>query len=83
MKLNLENKNVLITGSSKGIGLEIAKSFCDMGSKVFINSRNVSNLNEAKKYIAYNNVKAIKGDLTQPKQVVKLFNFINFDNLSR
>ena len=36
MDLNLFNKNALITGSSKGIGLDIAKRFLDGGGKVII-----------------------------------------------
>lgn len=40
MNLNLKDKNVLVTGSSKGIGLEIAKKFLNEGCKVIFNSRN-------------------------------------------
>jgi NAD(P)-dependent dehydrogenase (short-subunit alcohol dehydrogenase family) len=42
MSLNLIDKNVFITGSSKGIGLEIAKFFCEHDAKVVINSRHLS-----------------------------------------
>jgi Dehydrogenases with different specificities (related to short-chain alcohol dehydrogenases) len=37
---DLKNKVVIITGSTKGIGLETAKLFKSFGSKVVINSRN-------------------------------------------
>ena len=33
-------KNVLITGSSKGIGFAIAKKFGEIGYKVILNGRN-------------------------------------------
>ena len=44
MNLNLENKKVLITGSSKGIGKGIAESFLNEKSKVFLVSRKIKNL---------------------------------------
>ena len=40
MNLNLENKKVLITGSARGIGLDIAKKFINEETIVVINSRN-------------------------------------------
>lgn len=33
---NFENKTVLVTGSTQGIGLDIAKSFVECGAKVFV-----------------------------------------------
>ena len=39
MELELENKRVLITGSSRGIGLQIAKHFLKEGARVVISSR--------------------------------------------
>lgn len=39
MELNLNQKNVLITGSSKGIGFGIAQAFLDEGANVLVNAR--------------------------------------------
>ena len=39
MQLNLKSKNILITGSTEGIGLSIAHSFLKEGSNVCISSR--------------------------------------------
>ena len=41
MSFDLKDKNVFVTGSTKGIGFEIAKYFCLKGAKVIINSRNL------------------------------------------
>lgn len=40
MNLNLEGKKVLVTGSSRGIGLQIAKHFSFEGCSVALNGRN-------------------------------------------
>jgi len=39
MNLDLKNKNFLISGSSKGIGLKIAETLLNEGSRVIINGR--------------------------------------------
>lgn len=51
MNLELENKVVLITGSTKGIGFSIAKAFLEEGSKVIITGRNKNSLKKAKNYL--------------------------------
>jgi NAD(P)-dependent dehydrogenase (short-subunit alcohol dehydrogenase family) len=48
MDLNLNNKVVLITGGSKGIGLACARGFLAEGARVAITSRNKDNLEAAK-----------------------------------
>ena len=42
-------KNVLITGSSTGIGYSIAEKFAKEGDNVFLVSKNIKRLNFAKK----------------------------------
>ena len=42
MNFNFKNKNVLITGTSQGIGYQLAKDFIDDGAKVIgISRKNV------------------------------------------
>ena len=50
MNLRLTGKKVFITGSSKGIGLEIAKKFHSYGSVVALNSRSKKSLENAKTF---------------------------------
>ena len=49
MKINLNGKNALITGSSEGIGFEIARNLNKNGCNIVINGRDASKLNIAKK----------------------------------
>lgn len=47
MHLSLANKNVLITGSSRGIGFAIAEKFHEYGCNVILNGRNTYDLEKA------------------------------------
>lgn len=63
--MKLENKNVFITGSSRGIGLAIAHKFASLGANVVLNSRGEISeelLNEFKAYGV--KVLAISGDVS-------------------
>ena len=44
MELELKDKRVLVTGSSKGIGFAIAKAFLSEGSKTMISARDQEHL---------------------------------------
>jgi NAD(P)-dependent dehydrogenase (short-subunit alcohol dehydrogenase family) len=62
MDLGLKQKNVLITGGSKGIGLACAKAFRAEGARVAIVSRSQENLNAARSSLK--DVYTIAADLT-------------------
>ena len=62
MDLGLKQKNVLITGGSKGIGLACAKAFRAEGARVAIVSRSQENLDAAKKNLG--ELYTIAADLT-------------------
>lgn len=51
MNLQLENKTALITGSSKGIGLAIAKALAREGARVILNGRSAASTEAAAKQI--------------------------------
>jgi 3-oxoacyl-[acyl-carrier protein] reductase len=69
-----KKKIILITGSSSGIGFELAKKFLDLGLEVIINSNNIINLKKASKLL--NNCKYLLGDLTNKKSLQIIFNQI-------
>jgi gluconate 5-dehydrogenase len=47
LEAGIDGKRVLITGSSSGIGFELAKGFCAAGATVILNGRNVERLEMA------------------------------------
>ena len=67
-------KNILITGSSKGIGESIARAFLAIGQRVIVNY----NKSEARALALAKelNVTAVKADVSDPEQVDKMFGFI-------
>jgi NAD(P)-dependent dehydrogenase (short-subunit alcohol dehydrogenase family) len=56
--MNLTNATALVTGGSSGIGLAIAKTLVDAGSRVAITGRKQHRLAEAAKAIGAHPIKA-------------------------
>lgn len=81
MDLFLDSKIVLITGSSKGIGFGIAKSFLEEGSTVIINGRNEKNIIEAEKELSdqfgSERISKFTGDLNDDSVLLDLYKFID------
>ena len=61
MNLEINNKVIFITGSSRGIGNGIAKVLLNEGCKVIISGRSAKSLNDEKK----NSIKYFQGKLFQ------------------
>ena len=66
-------KTIWITGGSSGIGLAVAKKFLSQNWRVIISSKNINNLNSAKKNIVESSknkeIYAIKCDIAERKEV--------------
>ena len=81
MDLGLDNKIVLITGSTKGIGRGIAEAFLKEGAKVFLSGRKKTILNHELSILQNNygdkNVYGFSGDLIDQKVVVCLADYIS------
>ena len=70
MDLKLKNKVVFVSGSSKGIGKDIALKFLHEGCHVIINGRNEQRLKKISKELQ--NCPYITGDVTNEKDVKKI-----------
>ena len=66
----LKDKRALITGSSRGIGLEIANLFVAKGAKVVANSRNQKELDEI--FDEEPNIHGVAGDVTDKNEAENL-----------
>ena len=76
MELDLKGKVALITGSSRGIGLETALHLVKEGAEVTICARNENRLKEAAAYILEQTGKEvlyIEADVTKEENCQKVF----------
>lgn len=73
--MKLENKNVFITGSSRGIGLAIAHKFASLGANVVLNSRGHISEELLDKFKPYGvKVLAISGDVSDFSDAKRMVN---------
>ncbi|MFA6520190.1 MAG: SDR family oxidoreductase [Candidatus Paceibacterota bacterium] len=71
--MNLKNKVVVITGSTKGLGKALASAFLDEKVKVIINARSKKELQKVGKEIG---AVGYPGDVTKEKDMKKLADFV-------
>jgi gluconate 5-dehydrogenase len=70
----LEGRVALVTGGSRGLGLQLAEALGDMGARVAISARKAAELDEAAAHLAARGIEALTvvNDLTKPDQVPSL-----------
>jgi NAD(P)-dependent dehydrogenase (short-subunit alcohol dehydrogenase family) len=70
----LGGKVALITGGSRGLGLQIAKGLGEMGAKIAISARKAPELDEAKADLEKHGIDAftVTNDLSKPEQIPML-----------
>ena len=66
-------KNVIITGTSRGIGFELAKLFADNGHNVLALSRNARPVNN----LHFENITSLAFDLCKQEDYIKVKDFID------
>ncbi|OVE81647.1 hypothetical protein BVY03_03335 [bacterium K02(2017)] len=74
MDLNLKDKKVVVTGSSKGIGLVIAQAFLQEGAQVVINGRDQNSLESALNKMSGKVFSKI-ADVSKPEEADELIEF--------
>jgi NAD(P)-dependent dehydrogenase (short-subunit alcohol dehydrogenase family) len=79
MNLDLKDKKVFISGSTKGIGFETAKLFLEEGSIVIINGRTKEGVESALNRLNNKNVSGISADFLNNAQIDELINKIPND----
>ena len=79
MNLDLKDKKVFISGSTKGIGFETAKLFLEEGSTVIINGRTKEGVDRALNKLNNKNVSGISADFLNNAQTDRLIKKIPDD----
>lgn len=69
-----EEKYILVTGGTSGIGFEIAKKFLSLGAKVTITGRNINKLDSIKKDINNPNLIVVEWDISNSKIIDEKIN---------
>lgn len=71
---SLEGKTALVTGGSRGLGLQIAEALGEAGARVMLTSRKAEDLEESAAQLKSHDIHAlwIAADLSQPSEIVRV-----------
>jgi uncharacterized oxidoreductase len=72
--MNIENNTILITGGSRGIGLEMARQLAKKNNKVIVTGRDEQALKKVAEKL--NNVSVNQSDVSKPENIAKLYQSI-------
>ena len=64
---DLENKNIIVTGASGGIGHSIVDKLTECGANVLASGTKIDKLDEIKK--RFKNIKILKFDISQSEKI--------------
>jgi len=72
--LDLNGKIALITGGSRGLGLQIAEALGEMGAKLALTARKAEELEEARAHLAQQSIEALvlPCDISQPEAIAPM-----------
>jgi gluconate 5-dehydrogenase len=73
-KFRLDGKRALITGGSRGLGMEISRALGEAGAKLVLVGRDEANLEEARKALVFEvpEVRTIVSDIGHPGEATKM-----------
>ena len=80
MERQFENKVVVVTGGTSGIGLATAKRFADQGASVYVTGRRQEELDKAVKAIGAR-AKGIRADMSKLADIDHLYDVVQQDNV--
>jgi len=71
---DLSGKTALVTGGSRGLGLQIAEALGEAGARVLLTSRKAADLEESAAQLKAKDIEAIwvAADLSQPSEIVRV-----------
>lgn len=72
--LSLEGRTAVITGGSRGLGLQIAEALGEMGASVLLTARKQSELEDARSHLEANGIRAdiFAGDHLKEEEITRL-----------
>jgi 3-oxoacyl-[acyl-carrier protein] reductase len=74
--IDINEKNALITGSSRGIGQQVAKGLAKLGCNIIVHGRTQENCKTTLDLLSHYNIKVycIYGELSNEDQIYDLIN---------